>query len=384
MRRHPIRLLLLVATLSALLIGCGKSPQQDWSERFAHLWQGYERQFMTPQGRVVDPGYPDQRSTSESQAYALFFALVANDPIRFKQLLTWTRLNLAQGDLGTHLPAWLWGHRPDGTWGVIDSNTASDADLWIAYTLLQAGRLWHDPAYTEMGRRMASLIAQMEVLDIAGTGPLLLPGIEGFGPDARGCVRINPSYTPLPIVTFMAHALGPPWQSIAQNLPQQIKATAVRGFAADWAQACPEQRLSIPAPGHESIGSYDAIRVYLWAGLSAADTPGLKPLIDSVWGMANYLTGHDAPPERVDLSSGKVKNTGPIGFSAALLPYLRALNMKYRFAQQATRVKAAQQPSGLMGTHPAYYDQNLALFALGYLADLYKFDEHGTLEVHWQ
>lgn len=375
---------MLTATLSALLIGCGKSPQQDWSERFTHLWQGYQRQFISPEGRVIDPAHSDQRSTSEGQAYAMFFALVANDPSRFDQLLTWTQQNLAQGNLGAHLPAWLWGRRTDDTWGVIDPNTASDADVWIAYTLLQAGRLWHRPAYTEIGRRLTSLITQREVLSIPGVGVLLLPGVQGFGPDTHGCVTINPSYTPLPVAEFMAREFGPPWQSIGMHLPLMIDATASRGFVADWAKACPNRGISIPAAGRPPIGSYDAIRVYLWAGLSAPHTPGQKPLIDSLWGMANYLTAHDALPERVDLSSGAVENRGPIGFSAALLPYLKSQHMQRRFTQQAARVKAAQQPSGLLGKPATYYDQNLALFAIGYLADLYKFDEHGILEVYWQ
>lgn len=384
MRHHPFRILLLISALSAMLTGCGKSAQQAWTERFLHLWQAYQVTFISPEGRIVDASQPDQRSTSEGQAYALFFALVANDPTRFAQILNWTRLNLAAGDLNTHLPAWLWGHRSDGSWGIIDGNTASDADLWLAYILLQAGRLWHRPAYTETGRRTVSLIAQREVVDVAGTGQLLLPGTRGFGPDDRGCVTVNPSYTPLPVATYMAHEFGPPWQSIAEQLPQLIGATTERGFAADWAQACPNKPLTVPAPKHPPTGSYDAIRVYLWAGLAAPGTPGQKPLIDSVWGMASYLAGHEAPPERVNLSTGDVENAGPIGFSAALLPYLETQHMKQRFRQQAERVKTGQQPSGLIGKSATYYDQNLALFALGHLAGLYTFDEQGTLEVHWQ
>ncbi|MEK9939779.1 MAG: glycosyl hydrolase family 8, partial [Methylotenera sp.] len=78
-------------------------------------------------------------TTSEGQAYALFFALVANDQPQFERLLQWTQLNLAQGNLATNLPAWHWGQKADGSWGVIDGNSASDADIWIVYTLLEAG-----------------------------------------------------------------------------------------------------------------------------------------------------------------------------------------------------------------------------------------------------
>src|SRR2546422_464278 len=98
------------------------------------LWQHYAEVFMDNQIRVIDRDAGD-RATSEAQAYAMFFALVANDRQRFDGLLGWTEQNLASGDLRLHLPAWLWGRAADGTWRVLDSNSASDADVWIAYTL---------------------------------------------------------------------------------------------------------------------------------------------------------------------------------------------------------------------------------------------------------
>jgi endoglucanase len=35
----------------------------------------------------------------------------------------------------------------DKNWAVIDTNSASDADIWIAWSLLEAGRLWKHPDY---------------------------------------------------------------------------------------------------------------------------------------------------------------------------------------------------------------------------------------------
>ena len=42
-------------------------------------------------GRVIDLSQEDKRSTSEGQAYAMFFALVANDQAMFDRLLGWTK-----------------------------------------------------------------------------------------------------------------------------------------------------------------------------------------------------------------------------------------------------------------------------------------------------
>ena len=36
------------------------------------------------------------------------------------------------------------------------------------------------------------------------------------------------------------------------------------------------------------VGSYDAIRVYLWLGMADRDTPGLKPLLGTMSGMTAY------------------------------------------------------------------------------------------------
>jgi hypothetical protein len=93
------------------------------------------------------------------QSYGLFFALVANDHERFDRLLHWTNNNLAGGDLGTRLPGWLWGKTPGGQWQILDQHSASDADLWIAYSLCEAGRLWRQPLYGALGRRMLARIA---------------------------------------------------------------------------------------------------------------------------------------------------------------------------------------------------------------------------------
>ena len=102
--------LLLIASLF-LICATGGCKQGPWT-----LWDAYSARFIDSQGRVIDPQSSDARTTSEGQAYAMFFALADNDRITFDRLLTWTQANLAGGDLSTHLPAWLWGKSPDGAW----------------------------------------------------------------------------------------------------------------------------------------------------------------------------------------------------------------------------------------------------------------------------
>jgi endoglucanase len=55
---------------------------------------------------------------------------------------------------------------------VLDANAAADADVWMAYALLEAGRAWNDQRYTSIGRSLAKRIADEEVADIGGIGPV--------------------------------------------------------------------------------------------------------------------------------------------------------------------------------------------------------------------
>src|SRR5207253_7982191 len=54
------------------------------------------------------------------------------------------------------------------------------ADVWMAYTLLQAGKAWNEPHYTSLGTALAKRIAAEEVVQIPGFGTALLPGAKGF------------------------------------------------------------------------------------------------------------------------------------------------------------------------------------------------------------
>ena len=117
-------------------------------------WDSYKKAMMSSDGRIIDGSSAQMITTSEGQSYGLFFALLGNDRKSFASILEWTRNNLAGGNLETHLPAWQWGLGKNGKWQILDPNNASDADLWIAYSLLEAGRLWQLPEYVTLGQNL--------------------------------------------------------------------------------------------------------------------------------------------------------------------------------------------------------------------------------------
>ena len=381
---------LLIAFILTLCPTSG-CKQSSWP-----LWNAYAARFIDTQGRVIDHTGGD-RTTSEGQAYAMFFALAGNDRPTFDLLLSWTQANLAGDDLQTHLPAWLWGKANDGQWKTLDPHSASDADAWMAYTLIEAGRLWHVPSYTTTGRAMMSQIANTEVANLPGFGPVLLPGATGF--QHNQTTTLNPSYMPLFLFQRFAQ-IDPagPWQQIALDIPRMLEGSARHGFVMDWVNYIPGDGF-YPSPAMQSGnkdsdapgGSYDAIRVYLWAGMiDRAETKSgsgtlRAQVLSAIPAMSVYLASHDAPPEKVSDQGIPLAQDGPVGFSAAVLTYLRAIPGASRSsARQTVRLARMRDAStGLYGKDLAYYDQNLALFSTGFIDGRFRFGAGGELNVEW-
>lgn len=364
--------LFFVLTLAASIFIAPNCPAQDWQS----LWKSYAAKFMDNQIRVIDHDAGD-RTTSEGQAYAMFFALVANDRSRFDRLLHWTEANLASGDLTTHLPAWSWGKGPGGKWAVLDSNSASDADLWMAYTLLQAGKAWNEPHYTTLGTALAKTIAAEETVQLPGFGMMLIPGPKGFRDG--DAYRLNASYLPVQLLLDLAREMPQgPWREIATRVPALVAGSSPSGFVSDWSEFRPGKGVS-PA----AVGSYDAIRVYLWAGLLDSASPGRADILKALPGMARSLRTNPVPPARVKPDGTVLDPKGPVGFSAALLPYLAALGEDRLGTEQMSRVQS-EFKNGLYGNPPRYYDQNLAMFALGSKNRQFWFDPQGGLRTAWQ
>lgn len=342
-------------------------------------WDAFKAQFINEGGRVVSDDDGGGQTYSEGQAYALFFALVANDRPMFDKLLRWTENNLCGGDMTARLPAWLWGKRPDGTWGVIDSNAASDADLWIAYALGEAGRLWNERSYRALSALLAARVLREETADIPGLGPTLLPAPKGFV-QANGRWRLNPSYLPMHLMHWLtASDLDPQWKLLADSSLKVIRGSSPKGFTPDWTVYDAKQGFLVDTEGKEKgQGTYNAIRVYLWVGVMHADAPGRKALLDTLAPMARYVRDQGYPPESIDILTGQASGPAPSGFSAAMLPFLRAVGDDKALQSQRMRLEARPlRPT-------AYYEQTLALFGQGAFDGQYRFTATGQLIVRWK
>ncbi len=372
-RRFWVVGLLIVSAWGVITGGASAAGQPGCGNWQA--WQDYKEDFLQDDGRVIDY-FAEARSTSEGQAYSLFFALVAGDRPAFDRILKWTQLNLSGGDLSSRLMAWKWGQRPDRSWGVIDGNPAGDADVWLAYTLHQAGNLWNDAALRDVAGRVRTRIESELVVSVPGAGLVLLPGAEGFSLPGGGW-QLNPSYLPLPVLRGLAkEAPRGPWRGLMKSALVMFDAVTPQRMAPDWVVVHPGTGFRLD-PTIGTAGSYDAIRNYLWAGMMPAWDPDKARLMSRLRGMRTTLESRPVPPESIDALTGRGEGAGSLGYSAALLPFLASVGAGKALAQQQARLADFRR------SPKVYYERALMLFGLGWMDGRYRFERDGHLVVGW-
>jgi endoglucanase len=359
---------------------------QEWP-----LWETWANRYVQDDGRMLSSSMEANHSTSEGQSYGMLFALIGNDQARFEHLWAWTRANMLGSQLSTRLPGWLWGQGKDGRWQLQDANSASDADLWIVYSLLEAARLWQRPEYRVDALQLLKTIEANLVVTLPGLGKMLLPGPEGFvQPDHLW--RLNPSYLPRPLLQRLAKEQPKgPWKEIADNTVKLIRGSSPRGYVADWVGyrgTSAQSGLFVVDPVKGGLGSYDAIRVYLWAGMTPRTDPAYSQLLEALDGMAQSTASTGVPPEKVQVISAAVDGQGPFGYSAALVPYFIAKEQPWLAELQQRRAQESIDAAFVKGSEQRadslYYNVMLSLFALGWAEKRYQFRDDGTLKLSWE
>jgi endoglucanase len=89
--------------------------------------------------------------------------------------------------------------------------------------------------------------------------------------------------------------------------------------------------------------------------------------MEALGGMHKCLRTSPSPPAQVRVDGSVENSASPLGFAAAVIPYLAVLGEKDLEREQISRVRSALDPkTGLIGSPAKYYDLNLALFATGW------------------
>jgi Glycosyl hydrolases family 8 len=152
--------------------------------------------YVTSDGRVIRH---DQGGdiVSEGQAYAMLIAEVAQRPALVRTIWSWTNERLGRPD---GLFAW----HATGSGQILNPQSATDADVLIAYALLRY-RGADQAALQTAGRRAAAAVLANEAVTLPDGAPLLVAG-----PWARSSspAIVDPSYLMPGVFDALAHLTG--------------------------------------------------------------------------------------------------------------------------------------------------------------------------------
>ncbi len=130
-------------------------------------------------------------------------------------------------------------------------------------------------------------------------------------PDDRGW-RFNPSYLPPQLATYFVR-FGAPWPALRDSNLRLLLETAPKGFTPGLGALCEKGKGWQLKTEKPPIGSYDAIRVYLWVGMLHDGDKQKARLLQRFAPMAAQTTEQGVPPEKVNIATGKTSGQGPVG-----------------------------------------------------------------------
>lgn len=327
-----------------LLSDRGTPGETMATAHLADAWTAFKAHHLEG-GRVVDDGNGGV-SHSEGQGYAMLVAAKVGDRETFDALWAWTDRELFVRKDG--LAAWLWSPEAGG---VTDSNNATDGDLLIAWALTEAGWRWQERRYLDRAAAISVAIFDHAVVDSV-YGPLLMPGVEGFGPDARpdGPV-VNLSYWVFPAMERL-EPLVPElnWRGLRETGKGLIAASAFGPLRlpSDWVALGSGE--PVPASGYDAVFGYNAIRIPLylvWSEVEETDTSDLRRFT-RMWDADD-----DFGPFVIDVETGS--------------PGADLTDAGYRLTASVIDcgVLRTPIPDGLMaGTDQLYYPSVLTMLAL--------------------
>ncbi|HSW87686.1 MAG TPA: glycosyl hydrolase family 8, partial [Candidatus Saccharimonadales bacterium] len=132
-------------------------PNGDWvavykqntlDDILSQTWTSYKKSFISSQGQIIDPH--THQTDSRQVGYTLLRTVEQNDKKTFDIVFGWAKTNM-------YLPkkslfATSFGKKSDGSNGIINDGTTTDADQIIAYSLILATNKWHSHTYTDIAK----------------------------------------------------------------------------------------------------------------------------------------------------------------------------------------------------------------------------------------
>lgn len=328
-------------------------------------WNYYKKTFISNDGRVIDYQRGDI-STSEGQAYAMRRAIMMHDKKTFDKTYNWAKYNLQHKN--DKLFAWLWGEKNPGKqiqieYGIIDQNSATDADIEIAVCLIFAYKFWDQKSYIEDAILILNDVWNKETIEINGERIV----VAGSNQNKMENVEVNPSY-------FMPYAFRilsvvdrkHNWHSlidssyrltnycidnIKSGLPPDVfyinRNTGAIIFDKDKSNFC-----------------YDAVRIFyrFYVDYTITKEPRTKKLLSK----SNIFIDRWKQDKKFYTcykQNGELENYDEaIGSIAVILPVIKMYDEKIADEIYKSRIKNKYNIKGYWGDPIDYYAQNLVWF----------------------
>jgi len=235
---------------------------QNSEKILAESWRYFKQTFIKS-GRVIRP-QDNNDTVSEGQSYAMLRAVLMNDQKTFDQCLAWSEAALSREALyGDHLLAW---HYENGK--ISDTNSASDADIDYAYSLILAYRTWQDQRYLTLAKKVLQSILAEETCLINGKR-YLLPWHRSINKIGEPVAQNLSYYAPSHFKLFYEVSQDKCWLELVAttyNLLQRFLdypgAPHIGALVPDW-MALDQNGQIIRLPGKSAEYGWDAVRIPL-------------------------------------------------------------------------------------------------------------------------
>ena len=342
------------------------------------LWDKYKLSTLEPGTNRTLNKQQGNITTSEGESYTMFRAVMMDDQGTFDASYKWTNDILKhQND---HLFSWLFGERPDGTYGVLTAqgggNSASDADSDIALSLVFAYDRWHQDSYKDDALAIINDIWSKEVVTIKGVPYLTANNVEKITSQK---VIVDPSYfSPYAYRIFSKIDPAHPWMDLVDSSYDVLNATTISRLDKSSSADLPPDWIVIDkttgvisAPTTENLTTnfgFDALRVpwrialdYEWN-----KEPRAKAYLDQL----SFLGKEWRKNKKIDTSyshDGTVLDgmEAPAMYGG-IIGYFMVSDPKDAADVYATKLKALFNPDTNDWKKPlGYYDDNWAWLGIG-------------------
>lgn len=366
-KMQKTNLLIIAVFISLIALFILKAPSNGHTFSLKDSYDFYKIYYMTKDGRITDP----QRgniSTSEGQSYMMLKSMIVNDFKTFDLVFGWSQNNLQRRD---KLFSWLWGENKTGEYTVLDKNSASDADIDIAFSLISAYEKTKNKKYLKSAIPIINSIWEKETRMIGGIR-VLMPGAEQTQSEK---IEVNPSYfSPYAFRVFQKYDTKHDWNKLIDSSYHYLAKSMAQtktGLPPDWFLIHNNQ--IVLERSSRSDFSYDAIRVFARIFLDYKKTGDKRAL--KILKSADFFTENQKKTGKIYVnysSEGQVQNNDEFtGSIAILIPVINMSDEKTAKEIYNEKLLPLFKDKGYWSSTKDYYGQNLLWFG----CYLYKCDK---------